>query len=99
MSALALSPVAHGLLRPVDLGQVRALPGVVDVLSAADIPGENDCGTIVHDEPVLAADEVTYLGQPVLAVVATTHAAALYAATVAAGSAARRSSARAARPP
>ena len=84
-AALALSPVAHGRLRPVDLGRVRALPGVVDVLSAADVPGENDCGTIVHDEPVLAADEVTYLGQPVLAVVATTHAAALHAATVAAG--------------
>lgn len=84
-AALALSPVAHGRLRPVDLGQVRLLPGVVEVLSAAEVPGENDCGTIVHDEPVLAADEVTYLGQPVLAIVATTHAAALDAARVAAG--------------
>ena len=79
-AALALSPVAHGRLRPIDLDAIRVLPGVVDVLSAADIPGENDCGTIVHDEPVLAADEVTYAGQPVLAVVATTHAAALRAA-------------------
>lgn len=84
-AALALSPVAHGRLRPVELDGIRALPGVVEVLSAADIPGENDCGTIVHDEPVLAADEVTYLGQPVLVVVATTHAAALGAATIASG--------------
>jgi xanthine dehydrogenase large subunit len=84
-AALALSPVAHGQLGPVDLDRVRALPGVVDVICAADVPGENDCGTIVHDEPVLAADEVTYLGQPILAIVATSHGAALHAATIAAG--------------
>ncbi len=73
-AALVLSPVAHGRLGTVDLDEVRALPGVVDVLSGADVPGENDCGTIIRDEPVLATGEVTYVGQPVLAVVAATHA-------------------------
>ena len=42
--ALGLSPVAHGRLRSMDLDRIRALPGVVDVFSAADIPGHNDCG-------------------------------------------------------
>jgi xanthine dehydrogenase large subunit len=84
-AALVLSPVAHGRLAPMQLDAVRGLPGVVDVVTGADIPGENDCGTIVHDEPVLAVDEVTYAGQPVLAVVATSHAAAQHAAAIASG--------------
>ena len=53
-AALGLSPVAHGFLRAVDVPGLRALPGVVDVFTAADIPGTNDCGPIVHDDPILA---------------------------------------------
>jgi xanthine dehydrogenase large subunit len=47
-------------------------PGVVAVLSAADIPGPNDCGPIVHDDPILSEGELRFLGQPVFAVIATT---------------------------
>ena len=78
--ALGLSPVAHGRLIAIDLDAVRAMPGVVDVLTAADIPGPNDCGSIVHDEPILADGELRYLGQPVFAVVAHTRDAARRAA-------------------
>src|SRR5690606_18767352 len=46
--ALGLSPMAHGRLLAIDLERLRALPGVVAVLTAADIPGVNDCGPIVH---------------------------------------------------
>ena len=53
-AALGLSPVACGVLREVDVAGLRALPGVVDVFTAADIPGTNDCGPIVHDDPILA---------------------------------------------
>jgi xanthine dehydrogenase large subunit len=53
-AALGLSPVAHGWLRSVDVAGLRALPGVVAVYTASDIPGTNDCGPIVHDDPVLA---------------------------------------------
>ncbi|MEN9417383.1 MAG: hypothetical protein RI988_1003, partial [Pseudomonadota bacterium] len=53
-AALGLSPMAHGWLRAVDVPGLRALPGVVDVYTAADIPGTNDCGPIVHDDPILA---------------------------------------------
>ena len=43
-------------------------PGVVDVLTAADMPGENDISpTGRHDEPVLAADKVEFIGQPIFA--------------------------------
>jgi len=78
--ALGLSPVAHGRLTAIDADAVRAMPGVVDVLTAADIPGPNDCGSIIHDEPILAEGELRYLGQPVFAVVAHTRDAARRAA-------------------
>jgi xanthine dehydrogenase large subunit len=88
--ALGLSPVAKGRLTAMALDVIRALPGVVDVICAADIPGPNDCGSIVHDEPILCDfkpqddgslwGEVRYLGQPVFAVIATTRDAARRAA-------------------
>ena len=69
--ALGLSPVAHGRIKAMALDQIRALPGVVAVLTAADIPGANDCGPIIHDDPILADGEVHFLGQPVFAVIGT----------------------------
>lgn len=82
-AALGLSPVAHGRIRALALDPLRARPGVVDVLCAADIPGRNDCGPIVHDDPILADGTVQYLGQPVFAVLATTREAARRAAALA----------------
>ncbi|MFO1219260.1 MAG: xanthine dehydrogenase molybdopterin binding subunit [Burkholderiaceae bacterium] len=79
-AALGLSPVAHGRLRRLDLDRLRALPGVVDVFGAEAIPGRNDCGPIVHDDPILASGTVHYLGQPVCVVVATSREAARRAA-------------------
>ncbi len=67
-AALGLSPVAHGELLAVDIDALRAMPGVVAVYTAQDIPGINDCGAIVHDDPILANDRVSYLGQPVFVV-------------------------------
>lgn len=78
--ALGLSPVANGRITAMALDTIRVLPGVVAVLSAADIPGPNDCGSIIHDDPILSDGEVRYLGQPVFAVVATTRDAARRAA-------------------
>ncbi len=89
-AALGLSPVAHGRITGLQLDRIRALPGVVDVITAADIPGPNDCGPIVHDDPILAAitfnadgscaGELRYFGQPVFAVIATSRDAARRAA-------------------
>ena len=81
---LGLSARAHAQLRSVDLDAVRAAPGVVAVLTAADIPGSNDiASTGKQDEPLLAQGEVLYHGQPVFAVVATTRDAARRAAALA----------------
>ena len=86
--ALGLSPLAHGVIESLDLDRIRALPGVVDVFSARDLPGVNDCGSLVHDDPILAGDAgdvLRYVGQPVFAVVARTRGAARRAAAQARG--------------
>jgi xanthine dehydrogenase large subunit len=70
-AALGLSPVAHGKLLSIDTLRLRAEPGVTAVYTAADIPGTNDVGPIVHgDDPILADGVVHYLGQPMFAVIA-----------------------------
>ncbi|MGZ5217134.1 MAG: xanthine dehydrogenase molybdopterin binding subunit [Caldimonas sp.] len=80
-AALGLSPLAHGKLLAIDASRIAALPGVVAVLTARDIPGPNDCGPVIHDDPILADGVVHYLGQPVFAVIAETRDAARRAAT------------------
>jgi xanthine dehydrogenase large subunit len=62
---------------------VRAAPGVVDVILAADVPGVNDVGPIVRDDPILADGVVMFAGQPVFAVAATSVEAARRAALLA----------------
>jgi xanthine dehydrogenase large subunit len=81
--ALGLSRHAHARIVSIDLSAVRNAPGVVAVLSAADIPGDNNCGPVLHDDPILADGEVRYIGQPVFAVVAQTHELARRAAALA----------------
>ncbi|HSW05471.1 xanthine dehydrogenase molybdopterin binding subunit [Aquabacterium sp.] len=82
-AALGLSPVAHGKLLGIDLAALRALPGVIAVITAADIPGVNECGPIVHDDPILADGVLHYVGQPVFAVIAQDREAARRAAALA----------------
>ena len=68
----------------MDLSAVRAAPGVVDVFTGADVPGENDISpTGRHDEPVLGVGTVQFFGQPVFAVVAATREQARRAAQLA----------------
>ena len=71
-AALVLSPVAHGELlgEGIDRAALLVQPEVVAVFTAADIPGENNCGPIVHDDPFLAHGKVEFLGQSVAVVVA-----------------------------
>ena len=63
---------ARGPIRSLDLGPVRASPGVAAVLTAADVPGENDCSPAFGDDPILASGEIRFHGQVVFAVVAAT---------------------------
>ncbi len=82
-AALGLSRHAHARIVSLDLAAVRRAPGVVAVLSAADIPGENNCGPVLHDDPILADEDVRYLGQPVFVVIARSHELARRAAALA----------------
>jgi xanthine dehydrogenase large subunit len=76
-ACLGLSTIAHGTIEGMDLSAVRKAPGVVDVLTAADVPGVNDISpTGRADEPILADGRVEFHGQPVFCVVATTREAA-----------------------
>ena len=61
---------AHGVIRSVDLSRVRDAPGVVAVLTAADIPGDNNCSPSMHDDAILAENEVVFHGQVVFVAVA-----------------------------
>lgn len=72
-AALGLSQQAHATISVLDLTAVLAAPGVVAVYTADDIPGANDCGPIIHDDPILAGNLVQYVGQPIFIVVADSH--------------------------
>ncbi len=82
-AAFGVSPIAHGVLHKLDLAPVLAMPGVVAVAGPADIPGENNYGSAVHDDPIFAVDRLEYAGQPVYAVAAETMAQARRAARAA----------------
>ena len=82
-AALGLSNRAHARITAIDVAPVRASRGVVAVLLAQDIPGLNDCGPIIHDDPILADGKVEYVGQPMFIVVADSHDNARRAARLA----------------
>ena len=82
-AALGLSARAHARITGIDLAPVRASRGVVAVLTVADIPGLNDCGPIIHDDPILADGLVQYVGQPIFIVIADSHDNARRAARLA----------------
>ncbi len=73
------SPHPHARVLGVDAADALALPGVEAVLTAKDVP-VNRHGRVIQDEPVLAADRVRMIGDPVAAVVAVSEQAAAEAA-------------------
>lgn len=70
--ALGGSPAARGTIKALDLADVRGAPGVIAVLTAADIPGRNDVSPAMGDDPMFAATRVDFVGQVLFAVVAKT---------------------------
>lgn len=70
--AVGLSSKAHAHLRHIDLRRVAAADGVAATITAAEIPGENNCGPIVADEEILASTTACYAGQAIFAVAADT---------------------------
>ncbi len=65
------SPIAHGLLKRIDVSRAKALPGVLAVLTGADVTDtKHGVSPARHDEDVLAKDKVRHIGDPVAAVAA-----------------------------
>ncbi|PRY23809.1 xanthine dehydrogenase molybdenum binding subunit apoprotein [Aliiruegeria haliotis] len=79
--AFGLSEIAAGHITSMDLEAVRNAPGVISVLTAEDLPAENDVSPAPfwHEE-MLSTGEIHYLGQPLFVVAAESHLAARKAA-------------------
>jgi aerobic carbon-monoxide dehydrogenase large subunit len=83
-AAFVRSPHAHARVRSVDADAAGAMPGVVGVFTAADLPGMRL--PAVEDlpdglrRPLLATNVVRFAGEPVAVVVAATRAQAMDAA-------------------
>ena len=68
--------IAHAKIIKLDVEAAKKMPGVKHILTCKDIPGENQIGGIIPDEPALALDEVHFIGQPVALILATSVRAA-----------------------
>jgi len=62
------SSVAHGEITKLDFSKALLSPGVERIISYKDVPGENQIGGIIPDEPLLAEKQVHFIGQPILIV-------------------------------
>jgi CO/xanthine dehydrogenase Mo-binding subunit len=68
---LLRSPHPHARIRSVDASAALAMPGVIGVLTGADIAGLNyRWGLYLRDRPLIAVDRARYVGDPVAAVIA-----------------------------
>jgi xanthine dehydrogenase large subunit len=70
------STIAHGHIKSIDFQEAEMMEGVVKIFSYQDIPGENQIGGIIPDEPLLAEKEIHFWGQPILIVAAENEDAA-----------------------
>jgi len=74
------SPVAHAKLNTIDVRDAEESEGVVRVITAKNIIGENQIGGIVPDEPLLADGEIHFQGMPIAIIVAESETLARKAA-------------------
>jgi xanthine dehydrogenase large subunit len=74
------SQVAHGKLKSVNTAAAERCEGVVRVITAKDLLGENQIGGVLPDEPLLADDEVHFQGMPIAIVLAETEEQARHGA-------------------
>jgi CO/xanthine dehydrogenase Mo-binding subunit/aerobic-type carbon monoxide dehydrogenase small subunit (CoxS/CutS family) len=66
--------IPHGFLKKLDISRAKALPGVVSILTADDIPGEHNHGLVIFDWPVMVGigERVRYVGDAIAIVAAET---------------------------
>ncbi len=80
-AAIVTSPSAHGTYESLDYTEAIAMHPGVRVLTAADVPGENQLGTAVPDEPMLAEGTWHFRGQVLALILAPSRSIAHKAAT------------------
>jgi aldehyde oxidoreductase len=73
---LLLSRYPSARIKQINLQKALSTPGVIRILTAADIPGRNSFGLLNPHQPVLAADVIRYIGEPLAVVLAESEAAA-----------------------
>ncbi len=66
------STIAHGRVLQIDLDAVRSAEGVVDVITAADLPAATDIGPVFPGDALLS-DQINFMGQAIFAVAACSH--------------------------
>lgn len=64
------SPYAHAKIKKLDIEEAAICDGVVGIFLAKDIPGENQIGIMIQDQPLLVETEIHYIGEPIAIVVA-----------------------------
>ncbi|MFB0515469.1 MAG: xanthine dehydrogenase family protein molybdopterin-binding subunit [Candidatus Neomarinimicrobiota bacterium] len=76
------STIPFGRIRGINQKRARAVPGCVELLFAGEIPGENQVGVIIDDQPLLADDVVRFIGDVIGVAVADTLEAAIKMASL-----------------
>jgi xanthine dehydrogenase large subunit len=59
------APVAHARITKLDVSKASSIKGIERVITAGDVPGENQIGHVIKDEPLFPAEKIMYCGQPV----------------------------------
>lgn len=70
-AAIGCSDRAHAKILNIDFSDVESMEGVKGILTARDIPGSNNHGPVIADDPIFAEESVEYIGQSIFAVIAT----------------------------
>lgn len=71
-AAVFVSDIPHGKIKNLDIKKAEKSKGVIKVIIAKDIPGENQLGRIIQDEELLAEKKVDFIGQPIVVIYAET---------------------------
>jgi xanthine dehydrogenase large subunit len=68
-AAVFASSISHGKVLSIETSRAREVQGVHAIFLAGDIPGENQIGNIIQDEPLLADSDIHFIGQPIALVI------------------------------
>lgn len=74
------SKIAHGNIISINCHQARQLRGVHSIINYTNIPGKNQMGPIVRDEPCLVENKVEFVGQVIALIAADSREIAARAA-------------------